>query len=176
MKKMFFAIGVVLFMWSCKNPADNKAGETTNVKKTVELPLSVGYKGEAAIGKQENIVAVMNWNKHMIAGHVDSAAAFIADSMLVNLADGSTFNLSHDSAIAMLKGWRGSMDSAKQSYGAVIAVDNTTAGDEWVIQWTDESYFRKGKEEHVMLSESYRLKNGKIRQVNQYSRAVATKK
>jgi uncharacterized lipoprotein NlpE involved in copper resistance len=177
MKKIFFTIGALVTLMACNNAANKTATDVTSKTSSVDLPVPVAYKGTVALGNNENIVTVMKWNTHMIAGRVDSAGALIADSMFVNLADGSSFSLSHDSAVAMLKGWRTGMDSANQKYVAAIAVDNTTAGDQWVIQWTDETYYRAGgKNEHVLLSENYLLKNGKIRQVNQYARAVAAKK
>ena len=69
------------------------------------------------------------------------------------------------------------MDSAKQTYNAIIAVDNKDAGDEWVIQWIKETYhFKGGKSETHLLNESYRLVNGKIREISQYARAVPATK
>ena len=59
----------------------------------------------------------------------------------------------------------------------MIAVDNKDVGDEWVIQWTTESYFYKtGKSETVNLNESYRLVNGKVREISQYARVVPATK
>jgi hypothetical protein len=170
MKKILFASFSLLFILSCKEKEDHKDDVSS---KKVELPVEVMYKGTAAIGNPENMVTVMNWNKNMISGDVTAAGNLIADSLTVTLSDGMHVELAHDSAVAFLGGWRSSMDSAKQSYGAIIAVDNKDAGDEWVIQWTKESYFYKtGKSETVNLNESYRLVNGKIREVSQYARAV----
>ncbi len=176
MKKILFASFCFLFILSCKEKEDADDKAETNSKK-VELPLDVMYKGTPTIGNPEHIVTVMNWNKNMISGDVAAAGALVADSLTVTLADGMHVDLAHDSAIAFLGGWRSSMDSAKQTYNAIIAVDNKDAGDEWVIQWTTESYFYKtGKSETVNLNESYRLVNGKIREVSQYARAVPATK
>ena len=171
MKKILFLSASVLFLFSCKNNSEKMPNE--NSSKKVELPLDVMYKGTASIGNPENMVTVMNWNKNMIAGDVAAAGTLLADSLTVTLADGMHVELVHDSAIAFLNGWRSSMDSVKQTYTAIIAVDNKDAGDEWVIQWIKESYFYKtGKSETHMLNESYRLVNGKIREISQYARAV----
>ena len=175
MKKILFLSVSVLFLFSCKNDSAKVSNE--NSTKKVELPVDVMYKGTASIGNPENMVTVMNWNKNMISGDVTAAGALIADSLTATLADGMHVELAHDSAIAFLNGWRSSMDSAKQTYNAIIAVDNKDAGDEWVIQWTKESYFYKGgKSETHLLNESYRLVNGKIREISQYARAVPATK
>ena len=175
MKKLLFASLFLVVISSCKEKEDK---DDKNEKKSdVMLPLDVMYKGTPSIGKTENMVTVMNWNNNMIKGDVTAAGSLIADSLTVNLADGMHVDLAHDSAIAFLNGWRSSMDSAKQTYNAIIPVDNKTAGDEWVIQWTHETYYYKnGKTEDVRLNESYRLVNGKIRQVNQYAQAIPAKK
>jgi hypothetical protein len=182
MKKIVFPLFVLLSLNACKSPEQKntvKSSEaaTTDDNNKVQLPASMSYNGNPSIGKTENIATVMTWNKNMIEGKVDSAAAYIADSLSVTLADGMHMSLSHDSAIAMLKGWRGSMDSAKQQYFTAIAVDNKTAGDEWVIQWTNETYyFKGGKKNQSALCESYLLKNGKIRQISQFEQKIPEKK
>lgn len=175
MKKILFASLILLTISSCKEKED---GDDKNEKKPeVALPLEVSYKGIPTIGKSENMVTVMNWNKAMISGDVTAAGALIADTLTVTLADGMHVKLAHDSAVAFLNGWRNTMDSASQVYNAIIAVDNKDAGDEWVIQWTNETYhFKSGKSETHALNESYRLVNGKVREISQYARVVPASK
>lgn len=175
MKKIFFLSVSVLFLFSCKNDSEKMSNE--NSSKKIELPVDVMYKGTASIGNPENMVVVMNWNKALISGDLVTVGSLIADSLTATLADGMHVELSHDSAVAFLNGWRSSMDSAKQTYNAIIAVDNKDAGDEWVIQWIKETYhFKGGKSETHLLNESYRLVNGKIREISQYARAVPATK
>ncbi|HSU51852.1 MAG TPA: hypothetical protein VLJ41_14705 [Segetibacter sp.] len=179
MKKVFLSVTVFLLLIACNNPGDKlepkiaDAGATSDTVANAVLPVPVLYKGTPAIGKSENIATVMTWNKNLIEGKVDSIAQFIADSLTVTLADGTHMELSHDSAVAILKNFRKSMDSASQQYYTAIAVDNKTVGDEWVIQWTNETYhYKGGKKEQANICESYLLKNGKIRQIGQYAQKM----
>ena len=79
--------------------------------------------------------------------------------------------------IAMIKNWRGTMTDAKVSYISAVALDNKDKGHEWVFQWIDETHnYKKGKPEHKIYHEDYRLENGKIREAFQYAQAVPEKK
>lgn len=171
MKTTLAALALLGFV-ACNQPATEKAATTTE-EEPVTLPAKIMYDGKAEIGKTANLATVMQWNNYMIAGAVDSAGTLLADTLTAMLADGTNMTLVHDSAVAMLKQWRGSMDSAKQVYGAAFPVDNTTRGDEWVVQWTTETYYLKnGKAEKHGIAESYRLKGGKIREITQYARPI----
>lgn len=170
--KTTFALLALIGFAACNQPAKEKTA-TTSEEAAVTLPAKIMYEGKAEIGKMSNLATVMQWNTYMIAGLVDSAGTLIADSLTTTLADGKKMTLAKDSAIAMLKQWRSTMDSATQVYGAAFPVDNSTKGDEWVVQWTDETYYMKGgKKEHYGLAESYRLKGGKIREISQYARPI----
>lgn len=107
------------------------------------------------------------------AGDMDKSGSMLADSVTFTMADGMAFNGTRDTAVAVVKNWRGSMTDAKQSYRAIVPPDNTTTKDEWVFQWIDEEHhYKDGKKEHNILHEDYRLVNGKIRQINQYAQAI----
>src|SRR6476469_9937554 len=112
MKKVFLSVTVFLLLIACNNAGDKlepkiaDAGATSDTVANAALPVPVLYKGTPAIGKSENIATVMTWNKNLIEGKVDSIAQFIADSLTVTLADGTHMELSHDSAVAILKNFR----------------------------------------------------------------------
>jgi uncharacterized Zn ribbon protein len=170
MKQLLAALVLISFA-ACNQSTTDKGA--TNEEAPVTLPSKIMYDGKAEMGKMSNLVTVMQWNKWMVAGEIDSAGTLIADTLTTTLADGKMMTLVKDSAIAMLKQWRSTMDSATQVYGAAFPVNNSTKGDEWVVQWTDETYYLKGgKKEHYALAESYRMKGGKIREVSQYARPV----
>jgi len=177
MTKLLF-IATVLLAFACNHEQKNdaKTPEASPPAAKVSLPAKMSYDGTAAIGKSENIATVMNFNLDFIAGKFDNYANYLADSVTYTLADGSRYNSVRDSAIAAIKAWRESMTDAKQSYISAIAVDNTEKGDEWVMQWIDESHdYKDGKKEHMVLHEDYRLVNGKIREMFQYAQAIPGK-
>ncbi len=178
MKKMFL-IAAAAFMFSCNNEKakeEEKPAETKPEAK-VTLPQKMLYQATASEGNPQNIVEVMNFNSDFIAGKMDNIGSYLADSVHVVFADGMEENNVRDSIAAGIKAWRSSMDSAKQSYISAIAVNNKDNGDEWVMQWIDEThYYKGGKTEHVIYHEDYRMVKGKIREVFQHVQAVPAKK
>jgi hypothetical protein len=181
MKKIEFA--VVLFMAIAICSCKDKAADTVESRSQVsneDLPMPVSYKGQSSIGSNNNTVVVMNWNKYVSMGQIDSAFTLLADSVAINLADGTTFNTKSDSIKTILHAYVNNMKSMKIQYVAVLPIDVKTSGtqtDEWVLSWTDEEFTMKdGSVEHNIVHEDYRLVNGKIRQVNQYARKVAAPK
>jgi hypothetical protein len=181
MKKMLF-VAAGLFVFGCNSPKepDTQKPAEAEVKEAdtkITLPAKIFYDGTATIGKTENIAVVMNFNLDFIAAKLDNLGSYCADSVTYTLADGTYFNGVRDSAVAIVKAWRESMTAARQSYIYAIAVDNKDKGDEWVMQWIDEEHdYKNGKKEHMNLHEDYRMVNGKIREIFQYSQAVPAKK
>jgi len=187
MKKLF-SIAFVLFLFSCNNGEKNTT-ETTNTTDTtgatevkspenkVDLPYKMAYEGTATIGNPENIKTVMDFNHDLADGKTDSIGSYFADSVYVAFADGSEINNSRDSVSALVTKWRKTVSDVKLSYITAVAVDNKDKGDQWVFQWIDEAdNYKDGKKNHEMLHEDYRLVNGKIRDVYQYSQAIPVKK
>jgi hypothetical protein len=177
MKKILLPCFALISLVACNSGDDKSLVKDTSIdstsSSTVKLPVDVAYKGTASIGKTENIATVMNWNTSLINGKVDDIGKYLADSLTATMADGSVFNMSRDSVVVFLKGWRSSMESATQDYFSAIAIDNKEAGDEWVIQWTTENMtFKDGKKEGAKICEAYLLKGGKIRQISQYAQQL----
>ncbi len=180
MKKLFLIASAAL-VFGCNNEKAAEGEKAADAKPAdaakVTLPQKMIYQATATAGNPQNIVEVMNFNADFIAGKVDNIGAYFADSVHVQFADGNEMNTVRDSVAAALKGWRASMDSAKQTYISAIAVNNSDNGDEWVMQWIDEThYYKDGKKEHVVYHEDYRMVKGKIREVFQHEQKVKEKK
>ena len=180
MKKNMFP--VLLFtavaICSCKDKAAESV-ESRSQASNETLPMPVAYTGQSSIGSNNNTVTVMNWNKYMSMGQVDSAFALLSDSVSISLADGSAFNTKNDSIKTILQAYVSNMKSIKIQYVAALPIDvkTSTQTDEWVLSWTDEVYTMKdGSVDHNIIHEDYRLVNGKIRQINQYARKVPAPK
>ena len=180
MKKMFF-IAAAVFMFGCNNekakegdkPADSKPADAAKIT----LPQKMLYQATAGEGDQNLVVSVMNFNTDFIAGKLDNIGSYLADSIHVIFADGMEANTVRDTMVNMIRSWRGSMDSAKQNYISAIAVKNKDNGDEWVMQWIDEThYYKGGKKEHYVYHEDYRMVNGKVREMFQHQQGVMEKK
>lgn len=179
MKKLFF-LAAAAFMFGCNNEKATDETKTPDAKTTeaaVTLPQKMIYQATATAGNPENIVIVMNFNADFIAGKMDNIGSYLADSVHVVFADGTDMNTVRDTMTGVMKSWRGSMDSARQTYISAIAVNNKDNGDEWVMQWIDEAhYYKDGKKEHVIYHEDYRMVKGKIREVFQHQQAIPKKK
>ncbi len=186
MKKLFF-LSFVVFLFSCNN-GENKTTDATNTNDTtgtsevkspqnaVDLPYKFSYGGTAAIGNPENIKTVMDFNHDWASGNTDNIGSYFADSLTAVFADGSEINGSRDSVMAKVTEWRKTISDIQLSYITAVAVDNKDKGDQWVFQWIDEAdNYKDGKKVHHILHEDYRLVNGKIRYVYQYSQAVPVK-
>lgn len=178
--KQLCILAAGLFLLSCNEKKEDEkkdSMETTTAPADIKLPLEVAYKGTPALGSWDNATIVMNFNTAFINGDMAKMGSMLADSVTFTLADGNNFNGTRDSAVAIVTNWRQSMTDAKQSYIAIVPLNNTTTKDEWVFQWIDEEHnYKDGKKEHNILHEDYRLVGGKIRQINQYAQAVPMKK
>lgn len=167
---LMFAISIS----ACKNGSVEASDRdnTTDAK----LPMPVAYQGKTSIGKNSNMVTVMNWNKYLVDGKYDSAFALLADSVTVNMASGEVFNTTRDSVKTILRGYLSTIKTISIQYVAAVPLDVKVSDDitdEWVLSWTDEDYVMKDdSRDHNIIHEDYLLKNGKIRQVNQYARKI----
>ena len=169
MNKIIAPAALLLLLFTgCK-----EATTTTAADETVVLPMETSYKGKMEIGTSANVVTVMQWNKWLSERNLDSAFTTFADSVTIDMADGTRFDLPKDSIKNVMAGWLSTMKSINIKYIAAMPLNNTTNKDEWVLSWTDESYeYNDGKKEHVIIHEDYRMVNGKIRQVLQYARKL----
>ena len=169
MKKLIIPAALLMStFFSCKEK-EPEATKTTAADEKVVLPMEMEYSSKAEIGSSANMVKVMQWNKWMGEGKIDSAASYLADSVHIILNDGTEFNTTADSIKKVLTGWRAAMKTADIKYIYAMPVTMIDKKHEWVFSWTDETYtYNDGKTEHILIHEDYRMENGKIREVLQY--------
>ena len=177
MQNLFFlAFVVVLFSCNTDEKKTTESAPTAESKapeKKVDLPFKFSYEGTASIGNPENIKTVMDFNSDFATGKMENIGSYFADSVRVVFADGTELDNSRDSAAAMITGWRNTISDIQLTYITAVAVDNKEKGDEWVFQWIEEAdNYKDGKKVHHILHEDYRLVNGKIREVFQYSQVI----
>lgn len=165
----------LMLLAACKTePATTEqqpATETATKAEETPLPMDVYYKGDASIGSRENMAVVMNWNKALSEKNPTAAAALLADSVEVTLADGSYFKTTRDSLMSVVTNMINSYDTVKVDFVAMLPVNVKTdkGTDEWVFSWTDERYSNAKVKEHNNIHEDYLIKNGKIAVVFQYA-------
>jgi hypothetical protein len=174
MKKFLWMAACTILFAACKEAttASEEKPKEEVAKPMPQLPKEVLYKGEPSIGSNENMITVINWNKYLEEAKLDSAAALLADSVSVELEDGTVLKGPRDTIMAAVKQMVGMYDSVRVTCVAVLPLNvKTDKGiDEWVFSWTDERYTAKagGTSAHMNIHEDYQLKNGKIIRVIQY--------
>jgi hypothetical protein len=160
----------VLLLTACKTETTSNEPAAAATAPETPLPAEVSYKGESSIGSRDNVALVMNWNKSLAAKDMTAAAALLADSVEVTLADGTYFNTTRDSLMKEVSAMINSFDSVKVDFVAIMPVNVKTdkGTDEWVFSWTDEHYSNAKGKSHDRIHEDYLIKNGKIAVVFQY--------
>lgn len=176
-KNFLYAALLLLGFTACNNETKEQKTEAAATAADIELPVKLSYRGKSEIGSNENMLVVMNWNRLLGERKLDSAFLLLADSVTVNMYDGTILSTTRDSMKTMLTGMLASMKSISIKYISALPI-NVDLGNnvkhEWVLNWTDEEYtYNDGKSDHNIIHEDYRLENGKIREVNQYARKVA---
>jgi len=165
--KLIVMLCALVFIFSA---CEKKAPEEAKAADPVTLPVELSYKGATAIGDMNNVKVVLECNKRLSELN-SNIGEFLADTVALHWSDGTELSAPRDSVVAILAGFVGSLTSMKIEYIAAVPVNNTTAGDEWVFSWTEETYtYKDGKVEEVELHEDYRLVGGKIREAFQYAR------
>jgi hypothetical protein len=164
-------IALALFALACVSVAcEKKAAENTPAADSATLPMEVSYKGTPEIGNLKNVQTVMECNKRISEMNMD-LGEFFADTLTMHFADGMETTLSRDSSVAFLSAFTGQMSKINIAYTAVLPINMVDQKHEWVFSWTEETYTMKdGTVGHQFLHEDYRMENGKIREVFQYSR------
>lgn len=169
---------MMIFMFSCNNDAtktmdSSAATETSAPASKVDLPFKFAYDATPAVGNPENVKTVMNFNRDFSEGKTENIGSYFADSVRVVFSDGGEVGTIRDSVAEMIINWRNTISDIQLSYIYAVAVDNKINGDQWVFQWIDEAEnYKDGKKIHHILHEDYRLVNGKIREMIQYSQDV----
>jgi hypothetical protein len=173
MKSQLLVLAVALTALGC---GEKPAPTPEETAQKVTLPVDYTYKGGFTIGDMKNVQVVAECNKRLSEHNAD-IDEFVADSLHWVMPDGTEFDIPHDSAVAFIKKFVESTSSIKIVFTAQIPLYNAENNHEWVASWTDETYtFKDGKVDHNNFHETYRLVNGKIRELYQFAQKVPEKK
>jgi len=154
---------IVLILASCAT----KSTETDTTETPVESRYS--YTNEFVIGDASNIAVLRNWNNALAAKDVDKAFSYVADSLAVVFDYGKRMSGTNDAMLDSVKAIMNGLDAISVGNIAHVSVASKNKGDQWVLAYTDETYTDGGTPNRVIVHEVYRMVNGKIRSVYQYS-------
>ena len=152
--KVLVSLIVVISLTACSN----------NEKPELDFPFEPTYQKEWKIGKQENVLLIQNLHKAIIDVEIDKAYSYMSNDIIVYHGDGSTtegieeFKAVYDEALRA-----GAFTN--YSVGVNISVVSEE-GHEWVLIW--DSAESNGSTMFYM--ESFRIEDGKITVMNQFSK------
>jgi len=170
---VLFVLACVAF--GCGNKTTEETATTDSTASAVTLPFEFSYKGKFAIGSMTNVQTVMACNKRLSELNAD-VGEFMADSVSLYLSDGMSLIGPRDSVVAGIGHFINGLSAMKIEYTTAIPLDNVDLNQQWVSQWTAETYtYKDGKVETFQVHEDYLMKNGKISALYQYSAKPAGK-
>ena len=128
----------------------------------INLPYKPDYS-DFKMGDPMHTKLVLNFYKTFEENRMDDGKAMLADSVMVNFADGNKFTGTADSLISMGKQFRGSYTAYKVTIDACLSVHENAKNEDWVLVW-DKAYFtdQKGKSDSAGGQSYWQIKNGKI--------------
>lgn len=100
---------------------------------------------------------------------VDGVFAHSADSVRMNVADGTTMQMTKEA----MSGWFASMDSVKWEVWAIIPVKTVEGNSVSVIvDGMQTDYYKDGTVDSYSLMERFVFTDGKLNRVHQYTAAI----
>ena len=167
MKRVLILLTAIGFFMACNDEKkdDDKNGDDkkdTKMSEKVDLPYKADYS-DFKMGDPKNTKLVLDFYKTFEENRMDDGKAMLADSVSVNFADGSKFNGSKDSLVALGKQYRGSYTAYRVTIDACMSVHENAKNEDWVLVW-DRSYFtdQKGKSDSMGGHAYWQIRNGKI--------------
>jgi len=165
MRTLFICFVFIAVITACTN----RPQESTDT----EIPNSrFNYSSTFTIADAANSEVVRKWNNALVAGNIEEAFSYVADSLEVVLSDGSAYHSTRDSLKAVVSQMMASVDNVKVGYIAAIPVKSTDRNATWVVSYTHESMSVEGHSNHQYTHELYQMVNGKIRTIYAFVRVA----
>lgn len=162
--KTFISIFLIAILISCSTKQEEYAEETTAPEES-----RYSYSNNFETADPAYMKLVRDWNNAIVTGDLDLAFSFVADSMDVILADGTTFNTTADSMRIIIDQMLSDFTSISINYMAGLSVTNKENNESWVLSYTDETFENTEGSQRTYVHELYRIEDGKIRSMYQYA-------
>ncbi len=182
MKHFFSLIIVAALFYACNYSSTKPATETAEKKDTVKAEpgkvdsLTSKYIQKFEIGDPVYAQKVFDYYKNYDANTLDSARVDFADTVVLNLADGSSRDFAKDSLIIFLKKERSAYQSSLHITDAFVALKNTNENGAWVSIWQRKVDVLNNKKNISLLNENWKFNvHGKMVFLRQYSRKFVGK-
>jgi hypothetical protein len=178
-KIKFLFLSAVVFASCNNNGTEGKEAAKDSTKKdstataaAVNYPYTIEHPDNWDIGSKQNTVIALSALKAFNSGNIAESVTYFGDSVKVEF-DGMDKKLSNDSLKAIFTKWRNgykSIDVKMQDWESVISKDKS---EEWVTLWYRQKWEdTKGKADSADYIDDLKLKNGKIIQLDEYTRKL----
>jgi hypothetical protein len=131
---------------------------------SVALPYTAGYSSKFSIGKDSNVLMVLNNYKAWEDGDMNALKSTLADSVSLYLSDGFKFIGTRDSAMTLASAFRDSLSKVELNIEAWVPLHSEDKNEDWVSVWYKETdTYKNGKVDSAYYQDDNMLdKNGKI--------------
>src|SRR6478736_3107391 len=146
MKTLLLGVISCALFCCCNNAADsvNTKTDSGEVKTTTKEPVSepVSYPYEAnystkhSLGNPAHTKLVLDFYKLFETDKMDEMKPFLADSVFVEFADGTTFFGPADSLISMGKKYRAMQSEFKYKFDTWLPIHTEDTKEDWVLLWS----------------------------------------
>jgi len=167
MKPQLLLATVTILFFACGTGTE-ESGESAEEMDTTSVESRYTYSNSFEMADKANLEIVRNWNNAIVDMDLDLAFSYVADSIDVILADGSTFDTTRDSLRIVFNQFMEEFSNINVDFIAGVTVTSTDMNDTWVLSYTDEYFTSEEGEERSIIHELYRIVDGKIRSVYQY--------
>jgi len=180
-KVLLLATMAVLAACNSNTPAatnDTAKPSADSAVAEIQSPYTIDYSSKFVMDHPKNAEAVLRLWKDWDAGTLMASKDLFADSISLNMGDGSSMHGKRDSLLAGMQEFRNTFASAVSTVNAVMAVKSTDKDENWALIWGKEiDTDKKGKVDSFYLQETWRFnKEGKINLIYQFRAPAAPPK
>jgi len=177
MKKLLLLCVAGICLYACNDNATDTAATDTAKDTThpatppIDFPYKASYSSDFEMGDPSHAKIVLDVWKDFDNNTLDNAKNSFADTVTMQLADGSVMSGPRDSIIAGIKGYRAQFSALTSSIDAFVALKSKDKNTNWVNVWGKEVRTDlKGKKDSSQLAESWMLNDqNKIAFMLQYA-------
>ena len=170
MKKMIACLfAVAALSTACKEEKKEEAKPVTPT--SVTLPYQIGYSSDFEIGDSKYAQTVLTAWKDYDNNTMNNSLGIFADTVAMDMGEGSHLTLKKDSAVAFVSKVRGMFASAVSTIDAVVVLKPKGKDETWVCIWGKEvDAMKDGKKDSTSLNENWMFnKDGKVARILQYA-------
>jgi hypothetical protein len=170
---IFFIVSASLFL-AC-NQASEKTTETKSEPESnnISYPYKPNYSTDFKMGDANHSKLVLDFFRKWEENKVDEMRAMLTDSVKVDFADGTVFNLTADSLISLAKKVRSDYASLRISVDSWMPIHVNDKNEDYVLVWeTDNWVDSKGKADSVRTHSYWQIKNNKISHWSEFNQKL----